>query len=329
MSETDLDKCCGSITPLENCVCLTFKSGLYTISFTLTALGIGFIFFTVYILRIPRTPLTTMILGISICDLVFTGSIFSLRYIHNLNQALCQGFLLASQIGVNASFTWAVCFTHACRDLIKNEHNTRIHKNMKYYVLITLIASLCSSILAIYQGFVYYYADGDTCVHIVNIGKFDLSAFIGVNVHFILAVILSIYFSVHSIKGLNRIFGGGDFYRWLVILKYPGALIICWVPLQLGLLLLQAGTTITNNNLAVLIEVIVLCQGFINAIVYGVSRRTLIGFKDLCRRWCMKGERSSTSSKHAANISLGEELIGKYESNGSSAKVETLLHNIQ
>ena len=299
-------QCCGDY-PTAECVCLTFTSELYTISFILTAVGIAFIFFTVYVLRMPKTPLTNMIVGISIFDLVFTGPIFILNCISTLNDSLCTSFIFISQIGVHSSFAWAVCFTHACYDLITNEHNTRIRENMKFYILITLAVGILSAILSTIFELTDYY--DNSCVHIVHFNSFDLSAFFGVHLQFTVAVILSLYYSIKSIRGLNKLFGGGNYCRWFVMLKYPIILILCWIPLQLGSLLNQAGVKIGNNDVALAFEIIVLSQGFLNALVYGISRRTISGLAELCKRCCTSKNKHKVAEQEP---SMDDSLVAKY-----------------
>lgn len=304
------DECCGDLATNDNCICLDYKNPLYLISFILTTVGVAFILSTIFILRIPKTPLTHLILGISLCDFVFTGAIFLLNQISvQLNESLCGLFVLISQIGMISSFAWAVCFTHACQALITAENPTNANVNTVSYFGISLGVGIVSSITAIIFGFAKYYPDGDngTCVHLIGRQQLDLSAFLGTNIQFVGCVGLSIYFSIRSIRGLNQVFGGTNFHRWIVILKYPVVLLICWIPLQMGHMLYQFGinSSLFNNRGVSISEVICLSQGFVNAFVYGISNRTVTGYKELCRSRYKKQKNDEVMFKNDGN-SLNE-----------------------
>lgn len=278
----------------------------YTIAFVLSSLGTCYIMMTLFLLKLFSNPLSRMIFFISLCDLIINITMIRLYSISHseLNESRCRFYVGIAHYIVLSSFCWATCFTHAFYKVVQEHTDHVINSKMKIYFAISVLLPVPLAILADVWDFVEYSPQpGRLCYHKLVHGAIDKSFFYTENIPFAIALALSFYFCLRSVRLMHQMDETKDRLRFLYIMQFPIILLICWFGQQLNVIFAQLGLTLPlGKTIGVMFQTLIYLQGFINAIVYGVSYRVLAGYKELYKKHCRN--RASSNSSGTKKLSL-------------------------
>ena len=268
-----------------NSIHIVFAYGdhsIFNIGIFLSIVGVAFIIFSWWYLKLTQHALSRLVIWISIADAIFVTPVFLLLLIPGMDETRCVVSILIAHYGVVCSFCWATCFTHAVKASIEDQDESVIKKNFKYYFWISAIIPIPSVIGAAYTQFVSYDPIQRVCFHDLSIGKIDVSFMFFNDMFYFVAMLVSLYFSIVAMLRIRKLFGkeGWDFLK---IVLYPFLLMVVWFPKLINDCLIQlGGTTAFSKEAATFIEILVGAQGFTNAVVYGLSHVVITGYKEKC-----------------------------------------------
>lgn len=252
------------------------------IGIILSIIGISFILFSWWYLKLTQHALSRMVIWITIADAIFVLPVFTVLLILGIDKVNCTISVLIAHYGVICSFCWAACFTHAVKASVQAQNESIINSNFKYYFWICAVVPIPAVIGAGLTNFVSYDPHGRVCYHDMPLGSIDWSWMLFDDLFFAAATLVSSYFSIVAVVKMTRNFGGNR-WQFLKILLYPLVLIVIWFPKILNDLLVQVrGSEGFSETAANIIIIINQAQGFTNAIIYGFSHVVINGYKEKC-----------------------------------------------
>lgn len=278
-----------------------FSLGVY-----LSMIGITFIFFTIYYLKLSKQPLTRMILWISIADTIFAVPVLLLSVLPGINEGRCITMILIAHYGVVCSFCWAACFSHALKVYIDELDEYALRNKFKLYLLLSMTLPIPATVGAAFTNFVQYDDVRGLCFHEMFIGEFDVSFMVFNDFFYMGATIACIYYSIASVISMMKLLKENRDWYVFKILLYPLLLVVFWVPKIVNDFCIQMGQiSILSQDFAKLLEIFVQAQGFINAVVFGLSHAVISGYKSkFCKtdKRCLKRRKSQNSAILSSSV---------------------------
>lgn len=254
----------------------------------ISIVGLIFNLITNYYVRTSTTILKKMIVSLCLMDLLFnvvtTLSIFKMQY-----PILC-GFLgFFVFYGYGGSIAWTCCFAHCLYSTI-GQKQSEVDSNEDQwtrYKYVGFISPLVISVAA--TAAQYYTVNSEYCWHNSNIGDIDwLDMFLSI-IPTILAVTYCFYCYASVIGKLRQM--GMRIY--VELLFYPLILIICFFPWNIYSIYAIVVKESPPYKLYLISNIMLSLQGFLNALVYGLSRTMIKGYKKFC---CKKKKKQTEPS---------------------------------
>lgn len=249
----------------------------------LALLGSSFNLFTAIYLGTIKNGLGKMVVFLSIADAISSIIAITLSF-PTTSPGYCQFQTFWLYFGYSGSFVWTCCFAHALYRAVREEKFQVIDMNLKIYAILSItVASLIGfysvaiEIREINMGF---------CLHVGARGDATWPQLFVVTIPSLISIVFCMISYALVTKNLKKLGAGVN----IELLLYPLILIICTGPATFIeiYLMFNPGTQISSGwidfNYALYVS-----QGFINALVYGLSRGILNGYRAKC---CLK--KSST-----------------------------------
>ena len=184
----------------------------------------------------------------------------------------CKALFFVLLTGRNASFCWAVLFSHALLKIIETNDFVLVKSLMKYYIAFSTFVPIISSFTPWSTTLVIYDEDKQQCGRYEYINSFDYVYFIFSGLPMIICCMLSIYFYIRISCHLKTLFSTVKTQNLLAFMIYPAIMLICWLPSLIWTI--GAGITTVDDTFTGVARICRESQGFMNALVYGLSSRT-------------------------------------------------------
>lgn len=222
--------------------------------------------------KLYKEPFGNMVLWIMVADLLFSAT-KGIGMISGPSSTRigCQIISTSSDIGVLASYFWSASFAHALFNIILYQDLTAISKNRRLYNLIVVISSIVIGVSGCLMGRVQISSKTGECVHAIN-SALDYSFWLVIGVPVFISTVLSIFWCSRAILRLKKSFAQAHWREILLLLLYPVILIFSWGPITVAAFLNLLGVPLTTD-LLLAFNVTCRLQGFLDAIVYGCSKR--------------------------------------------------------
>lgn len=244
----------------------------------LSILGCIFNFMTALLLKTNKIAIGKMVLGLSVMDFVSSVVVIVLR--QRTNEYVCRVETFFLYFGYAGSFAWTCCFANALYKAIKSEDFEVIDAALvKNYTKLSIILALLIAVYSTATGF-RKTQDGLCLPQDLN-NQSNANQLIIVTVPCLISIVYCLYCYMLVMKKLKNV---GTFAR-LELLVYPLILILCTLPTTLMELLLFIKSDMEIPFWWFLMSYsLFVGQGFFNAIVYGLSKKVIDGYKALCCR---------------------------------------------
>ena len=268
---------------------------LMIITCMLSIIGCFFNLTTTLILKIAHNTLGKMVVVLCIMDLLYNVCcILTDYYPGNSITCMIESSLMIG--GFAGSIFWTCCFAHCLYVSAKGDTVIILEDYFTKYTILSIIAAIIFGTTSGLTNFIQY-EETTGCVHQTKTNAFDLSFFLVLICPVTLAVLYCIFCYASTIRALRQL----REKLYLELLIYPLVLIICFFP-YIGVgIYKQINETVSIPSLVTLISKSLFnLQGFLNAFVYGLSRRIIDGYKHQC---CNGADPESFSLPHTFNSS--------------------------
>ena len=266
-----------------------FESNLKanTIVSILSVLGCIFNIVTTIIFKISKTGLGKMVIALSIMDLIFSSSFLFLELIVE-NELICQVGSFLWVFGFVGSLSWSCCFAHCLYRTVKSGDSQTQSEFIGWYRTVSIIFSSIIAITAVCMKFWVLEVEAQRCVFATAASHFDLPCLI----IFLIPALLSSIFCCVGYMGVVK-----ELYRdrselYLELLIYPLILIICDIPTEFHCLYIKITGERPADASTYICQILLRSQGFLNALAFGLSKRIVQQYRELCRRKGYKGKSS-------------------------------------
>lgn len=198
--------------------------------------------------------------------------------------------------GVQSSFIWSAFFGHLLYVVSTNSRVDELSRFKKAYILFAVFLPAISAISMTFTPYVMIDPDTKLCAHPVYQGHVDFLYLFLMSIPLMTCCLLSIIWYVLAGIQLRKHLDRGSTIELLVLVLYPGILLVCWVPnLVLNMYIFIGGHEVPNKTIMVGFVTLGHMQGFLDAIVYVKARMVVRGLKRLCPKRHEEKERESGS----------------------------------
>ena len=254
---------------------------------TLAVLGCIFNTFTTFFFKISKTALGKMVIALSIMDFIFSSSYMFLT-VRIENEFICQLGSFLWVFGFVGSLSWSCCFAHCLYHSVKYADNQAPNAFLWRYRIASIILGLAGAITAVSMEFWILEVEVQRCVHPTIASQFDWS---GLVVFFVPVLLSCLFTCVTYMRVISKIYQ----YRtelFLELIFYPLILLICDLPTAASGFYFAATREMPSRNSGFerYCSIMLRSQGFLNALAYGLSKRILQSYKELCRRKELKNK---------------------------------------
>lgn len=245
----------------------------------LSLLGCVFNLFTTFLLRASNRTIATMVIGLSVLDMLNNiTSLIAVTMTYPSN-AICQIVTFFEYFGYSGALVLTCCFAHSLYIGIKGVGPQSLDNYLKIYLILTGIAGLILASYAVISEYDKVDPKSGFCWHYHGGQGFDWEDLIISTLPLAMSIIYCIYCYISVIRHLKSIVGR-DF---LELLLYPVILIVCYLP-WVSWAIYQSFITMDKMPFAWLLMAAIgsNSQGLFNAFAYGLSRRIVQGYNVKC-----------------------------------------------
>lgn len=253
----------------------------------LSLVGCLFSLTTCLVLKTWKTSIGKMVAGLCLMDLITNcAMIFELEDIKNPGLCSVQTFVIC--FGYAGSLSWTCCFAHSLYYSLRHGEQEVKDSLVKIYAWISTTAAVTVAMLSI----ITHYREIDPnnmniCLHVHRPDMTDLGDIIVLILPASISILICTFCYVAVIRKLKSM--GTRMYIELLI--YPLILLICLCPMTVMRIYTKFESTYKPSaGWYATSHVLFAAQGFFNAFAYGMSRKIILGYKNLC---CKRNTKSS------------------------------------
>ena len=264
------------------------------------------------LLKRYRDSLGKLILMIAIMDLIFTISVIYQEFRVATSSTECYVFFFFQNTAFLGTAFSTCCFAHGLLTILRFRSFNSIDTIVWKYIMATLILSSLLGIISLFCTTLNLY-QGEKCwdfpeemnEHEMDFFSFDLPCF--------LAAVYCVVYFIKSMRELRKT-GGGVHWE---LTAYPIILSACILPRSLLDFYLMFDP-VSPTWWFYTAQIMWSAQGFLNALVYGLTLRIV----NLCKKLCDKSPTQRTQSL----VYRGESLLSMQKTRSDFSRLSLVGH---
>lgn len=275
------------------------------ISSVLTFMAISFGFY----FKIYRESIGFMVFLVNFSDFIYTFTrIFP--YIYNPGgDIMCIALTTIGCYGILSSTICSIFFGNILFLLTTEGGSKKLNTRFKYYIILATTVPIPFALTTLFWDHAFYDEQTEACVHDSIIGKHDWAFAFRITAPITICCILSvIWYSMASFR-IKKVLRSKNTRYLLVLVGYPGIVLLCWFPLLICNLLIGCGLDI-NPGFYQGMQLLPYLQGAWDALTYGCLRNPI---RKAClgsvRCWKREQDDSFTVASGGNEVLIDKEAI--------------------
>ena len=252
--------------------------GLAAVLGFLSLFGILFNLFTTLLVGSSSQLMDKMIIGLCIMDLINVLPVPFSR-VPMTSDWICQVQSFIIDFGYGGSLSFTCCFAHFLYKTVNQGFSEVVDDIFKKYLTFSIVMAAVIGLTSVITGQREINHNTETCMAALVSGAFDVGALLVRVLPSIVSIIYCSYCYLTIVKKF-RAMGKNVF---VVLLLYPFILIITNLPITVTRTIIMFNSTYqVSYGFGVVIAVLYMSRGLMNAFAYGLSRRIIERYKAKC-----------------------------------------------
>ena len=238
----------------------------------------GFFLGIALLMKLYKEHLFKIIMWIQVTGLIFTSLPFIRLALARPNNSMCTVYASIEMYWAFASLFWCCCFSHALYTATKNHSLTNLNRRFWKYLAIAHVCPLAFAVPLYMINTELYCFDTKINHCQINLSQANLPILLITSLPWLAS---SVYMIAMYLKIRREMNISGVMIKLRVFI-YPAILFACWAPLMSGYLLAYLDIRSPVWLVCIYTSSIYL-NGFLNTIIYGLSRRVRTEIQKFCR----------------------------------------------
>lgn len=268
------------------------------------------------IFGIFKKPLGMMVLVVIITDLCFCVIKTSAFIVTPPSDLYCKIMQAIAQVSMLVSVTWSVFFSHVLYTVVRRHSVEALKSNFRMYTIISVVIAVGFGIAIPFTNFVVYSATAQTCVHRVTDGRLDVTCFCFTTLPMTICCGLAIFWYVRAGAELKKSGHKIDTRYLLVLLAYPGIILVCIFPSIIYDLMSLFGD-FHNFYVRIILGNLFMSIGTLDALAYGIVPQ----LREYCNKRSTVMEYKESDAEDI--VSSQEYLLGNESHHSEKSRVGT------
>lgn len=239
---------------------------------------------TALVRKMYNNPLGKMVIHLSIADISLAISAM-VRELTNYSEDMKFSTVFPRTLGSfgnSASMIWTCCFAHCLYSVGREGNEDFLHSLYKIYLKISYGVAFITGISHLFTNYVLYYDVHD---------KVNWLMAVLISSQIVVSLIVTLYY---YISGLRLMHQRGNRLPWSLLI-YPLILLVCNLPRNV---FLQYTGYIYDNPKYQLTQATWVIQGFLNALVYGLTS----GIREAVKEQCCQDDSKDSSAEQVETV---------------------------